>query len=368
MAAELERTGQCDATILLTHSDAASISGMLSSGTAFDLILGGHSHENQCGETDWGLAYMEPTNQGKAYAYAELIFQINEAGKPMFLQTDAVQIVPVIQTPALLVHSEKNGRELDETVAAITEDAIRQIRGILTERIGYIAVSACKTQYTPSSRVIYRESTCGNWMASLYARAVGADIGFVNDGGIREAFMVEDGKASRDITVSDIYAMFPFNNRIFCYEITYEELLTLLRYSLTYAGGTLFSIVTGIDLYYSGYSVEELVMDGKTIYADGEWMIDPTGKVKVAANEYSSTTARMSDKDTGSLSNPLREWLDTDRLISDDQVDVEAALRLLREEAAENRGLLSFDQESHYIERQAEPNRDPQSGPERDQS
>ena len=352
LAAELKGSGQCDAVILLAHSDAGVLSAKLRPDTAFDLVLGGHSHEMQAGETDGGLTYLEPAPNGEAYAYAELVFAADAEGKPVFDRTENARTVSVTENPALLLPGGENAEELDAAVTKITEEAIARLQSILDEKIGYITVPALRVRYSTNVRVISRESTCGNWMASIYARAVGAEIAFVNGGGIREDFTPEPGKDVRDITVSDIYAMFPFGNIIYCYRISYQELLTLLQYTLTYEGGALFSVVTGIDVRFTGLTVNEIVKDGETLYADGEWKIDPESTVTVAVNNYVSTTNRISDEASGSLENPLCAWRNTDRLISGDQTDNEAALRILREEAAANGGLLTVDEKTHYIEQE----------------
>ena len=362
LAARLEESGMCDATILLTHTDAAEISERIDPDSALDLILGGHSHENRCGEGISGIAYLQPTCDAAAYAYAELLFRCGEDGAPAFAGTDAAKTVSVTAHHASLLRDGRNAGELDEEVARVSDDAIEAIREVLNEKIGSITAPARKPSPSPDDGTIVRDSTCGSWMASIYARAVGAEIGFVNNGGIRVNYEIPAGKDACDITVSSVYAMFPFNNHIYGYEITYEELLELLRYAMTHAGGTLLSVVTGIDVYYTNDAVVELVKDGRTIYEDGTWRIDPASKVRIAVSDYVSTTPRTSDERSGSLENPLCAWKDTDRLYSRGEVDSEAALRVLKEEAAANGGLLRFDSESHYIERPAaESESQPQS-------
>ena len=72
-----------DATILLTHQEAGQGARGLGDNTVIDLVLGGHTHQSVNGTTDGDLRYMEPSCYGKAYAYSELAFQI-EDGRPVF--------------------------------------------------------------------------------------------------------------------------------------------------------------------------------------------------------------------------------------------------------------------------------------------
>ena len=197
-----------------------------------------------------------------------------------------------------------------------------------------------------------RASTMGNWMSDLVRRIGDAEIGFVNNGGVRTSFPL-NGAAQRNITVSNVYEVFPFDNLIYVYELTYADLLTLLEYSMTKQGAMLLSRQVGIDCYLTvnadeSYTLRSLVKDGTTIYADGRWTegwADRT--VRVAVSQFVATSNRV-DKATG-LHNPLLEWNNTPRLKSKDRVDNEHAVRILTEEARRNGGLLSVDVAPHFI-------------------
>ena len=172
-----------------------------------------------------------------------------------------------------------------------------------------------------------------------------------------------DGQATRDITYADVYDIFPFNNYLYVYQITYAELLQLFEYSLTSSGKGLLSRVMGIDCYYTrkeGIStsgktyfddaVHSLVKDGTTIYEAGQWLSDWASRTLiVATNEYAATTDRVYTYSTPPLHNPLVEWKDTPRLIMSDLVDSEKAIYVLVEEAKASGGLLSIDTAPHFI-------------------
>ena len=187
-----------------------------------------------------------------------------------------------------------------------------------------------------------------NWMCDI-TRSIGeADVAFVNSGGIRVSFPLE-GRPRRDITVANVYEMFPFDNEIYVYRLTYRELLDVFVYSLTSGGSSLFSRMTGLDCHFSSGTVRKLVKDGVTIYSGGSWKGDwASQSVILAVSSYLATTERT-DYYTG-LPNPLIEWNSTDRLISDYMVDNENAVRILRAESAASGGLLRIDTSPHYIE------------------
>jgi len=185
-----------------------------------------------------------------------------------------------------------------------------------------------------------------NWMCDLLRRAGDADIAFVNSGGIRATFPL-NGQSRRNITVANVYDMFPFNNLIYVYNLTYEELLTVFKYALTAGGQALFSCEVGVDCYYEGSQVKKLSKDGVVLYENGSWKGDWASRtVTLVASEYLATTERT-DYST-SIPNPLIDWNGTDRLVSSSQVDNDAVVHVLRAESAESGGLLCIDLHPYF--------------------
>ena len=210
--------------------------------------------------------------------------------------------------------------------------------------IGYISFGAT-TYYIQGSGE--RATPMSNWMCDILRRIGDADVSFVNGGGVRTSFPLEN-QPRRNITVADIYEMFPFNNTTYIYEISYAELLRLFTYSLTNGGRSLFTFMSGIDCGYHDYSVVSLRKDGTVIYQDGRWTGDwATRTLRLSVSEYLATTSRV-DNYTG-MENPLLQWNGTSRLLSNDLVDNENAVRVLREEAAASGGRLYIDASPHYI-------------------
>ena len=152
-------------------------------------------------------------------------------------------------------------------------------------------------------------------------------MGFVNSAGLRTNLPLEEGADRRDITVSDVYEMFPFGNGIYCYELTYEDFLQVLNYSLTKSGKTLLSQLWGNTCYYTGQTVHAIATaDGEVVYANGEWKDGwKDRKLKVALSEYVAITDRISD----GMSNPFVGWNSTSRLVSNEAVDNISALEVL---------------------------------------
>ena len=149
--------------------------------------------------------------------------------------------------------------------------------------------------------------------------------------------------------------------RIHVFRITYAELLQLFEYSMTRSGRILLTQMTGLDCYFTStertsssgriyyeHTLHSLAKDGTTIYQNGQWTSDWSSRtLTVAVSEYVATTDRE-DRDA-QLHNPFVEWCKTSRLVSNDLIDNENAVRVLTAEAEANNGLLSIDTRPHFI-------------------
>ncbi|MBR3494248.1 MAG: 5'-nucleotidase C-terminal domain-containing protein [Clostridia bacterium] len=340
LAAELEASGRCDATLLLTHEDAALAAESLGPDTAIDLVLGGHTHQSTRQRTDWGLPFLEPASNGRAFVRAKLVFSADQ-GRPVFRGVENAKVIPVNPLP----NNEENAPQLDQALAALTDEAVSLIADLLSIEVGCITVSATRHDSLPGSGG--RATTAGNWTASILARIVGADVAFANNGGLRVDLRLEPGKDRRPVTRSDVYTMFPFGNAVYLYELTFGELLTALEYALTENGRTLLSQIVGIDVYYTDQTVDTLVTaSGQVIYSGGVWEEGWCERtVRVAVSEYVAST----DRPDSGLSNPFVAWTGTPRLIEFSKIDNVSAIDVLTAEAEASGGLLAIDPDPHFI-------------------
>ena len=346
LARELEADGRCDATILLVHDSPIDVAENLGENTAIDLLLGGHIHKNISGRNAQGLRYMDPSCNGKAYAYAELAFEC-PAERPEFMGVENARVHLTNADPEKLLSKPENAEELDASVVQLTDEVVDSVSDFLSSEIGYITQPILRFQNLPNSRD--RSSNCGNWVASIFARAVDADVGFMNAGGLRIDLDIEPGENKRTITLGDLYKMFPSENSVCCYELTWEELLTALEYAITPGGKILLTDVVGVDCYFTGESINALVTpDGEAVYVNGVWKEGwKDKKLRVALNEYIATTNRSRGDE---MSNPFVAWYDTPRLIDNSETDIDSAIRVLVREAAANEGLLNVDMAPHFID------------------
>ena len=376
LATELEENGSCDATILLVHGDSIEVSKKIienSAETAIDLVLGGHTHQKNVNGKQTNLPYLQGEAYGNGYAYAELAFSLDENGKIKFQNVQNPQIITVDSQKNIRSSENENAGDLDEEIISITNEAVSQIDDKL-EIIGYITESASSYKIKGSGD---KASNMGNWMCDIIRRIrtnpeTESDIAFVNSGGIRTYFQIEKGAQKRNIRVSDIYEIFPFSNKIYTYEITYEELLKVFEYALSSAGLSQLSFVTGIDCNFSitkvptasgktydRYNLISLVKNdgendvviykvenGGTIYS-GEWIDGwKDKKITVSVSDFIATNERTNSY---SPKNPFIAWNGTDKCIESSLIDNENAVKILQNEAKQNGGLLKIDTKAHFI-------------------
>lgn len=339
LAVNLEASGACDATILLVHGSAPAAAARLSRGSAIDLVLGGHSHRYENGISETGVPYLQGGRYAERYAAADMLFFVDHEGKLSFNKVTGQEIVTV-NTNADQVTSY-----LDPQIKEVSDNALDDISAQLKTVIGHIRVDANKYTINGSGG---RATTMGNWMCDITRRIGEADVAFVNSGGIRTTVSL-NGQPQQNITVAKVYEMFPFDNTVYVYSISYADLLLLLEYSLTRGGSALLSQMTGIDCYYtSRNTVQRLVKDGTTIYQNGSWTGNWASRtLTLALSEYLATT-EQTDYTTGKP-NPLLEWNGTSRLLHHELTDNENAVRVLKAEAAATGGSLSIDTRAHYI-------------------
>ena len=345
IAKQLEDSGEVDATILLCHYDALKLAEKIPSNSAIDMVLGGHSHVNSIGKTENGISYMQPVNYAKAYNYFELVFEKDSEGKVEFNTIDNMENIKITDSLDKTTNKPENSDELDSDLINLTDKILQNVQEVLEKKIGYITTDALAKEYISNSGDF--STVGGNWVSSIYTRAVNADVGFVNRGGVRYDFQMPEGQDKRYVTVGEIYSNFPFNNKIYKYEITYEELLKVLNYTLTDNSKTSIFSVVGIDCYHTNKEVNALVKDGVLIYQNGEWKDNWKNKtVTLATNQYVATTDNVVVE---GFHNPMIEWNNTEKLVDTEKIDSECAIRILTEESEKNNGLLTIDDKAHYI-------------------
>ena len=344
LAAELEGNGECDVTILLAHEMPKTIAEGLGEGTKIDLVLGGHDHKRTNNTTEWGLPYMEPVSNARAYAYSELTFSENE-GKAVFDKVENAQVSGTSKGESETYNIPENVDQLDQELVETTDYIYQNLKKDLKVEIGYITESAERYVFIPGSGD--RSDYADNWITSIINRASGSEVTFLN--GAKIGFPLPEGSDRRTIYLSDIYEMFAFSDSLYIFRITYGDLIRALEYSFTPRGKYLLKSMVGIECHYNSGKVVSLVRtDGECIFSNGVWKDGWENKeLLVTVNEYIATNERPNYN--GGTSNPFYEWNKTGKMINDDLTDQDAARDFLIAEAAANDGYLYTDRKPYYI-------------------
>lgn len=205
-----------------------------------DMIIGGHTHTflnqadyvtNLDGER---VPIVQTGSKGVCLGYAKI--KIDESGKPSF-------------TYKLLPVKSYLDAEFSAMVDAFTVDVEEEMQQVL----GYCPRAIRKG---------LPESPLGNlsadglvWLAEE-CFGVEADVAIYNSGGIRAEI------SQGDLTVADIYAVYPFDNKLSVLTLKGSDLITFFD-GVAKAGGA--PINKGVRLVISGGKVKSVTVGGKAI-------------------------------------------------------------------------------------------------------
>jgi 2',3'-cyclic-nucleotide 2'-phosphodiesterase (5'-nucleotidase family) len=347
LARDLKEKQNCNAVIVLMHGNSDEGAEALGADSPVDVVLGGHLHKFRFGVTEYGLKYAQPGNKGDSVIEAELIFQKKD-DKAELITVKDVHPRYIINDKEYLYDLPENYNHLDRYVLNTGNAYLLLLAQIIDVKIGYITVSALRREYIPDSKK--HASTAGNWVASMLQRVGEADVGLVNVGGLRQDYKIPEGSDRLEIKVGDVYTLFPFDDPLYVYQLTYEEFLELMEYAVDHQGRSLMSCMVGIDCYYD-YDKEIVnaivTKDGEAIYDHGVWKDGWKEKtLTVAMKSFMASSDRFGES---GKHNPMNKWEKTDRLIRtiDDLTD--PVLDVLTTEAENNNGHLEIDEKAHFL-------------------
>ena len=337
-----------DVTVVMAHDGPERVAAAMDSGEV-DLVVGGHTHRGIYGTAESGVPYIQGGSNGQGYASATIVVA-DDGG----VSVEDLMYTPITANRALLYDTPENAGRLDGTVLAISHAAWEDVADEMSEVLGYIDTPIDNTRTGDNG------STCaGNWFTGLMLRAtedLGAVAAFYNTGGIRSACFIPAGQTTRLITAVDIYAIAPFSNSLYVYELTGAELARQLR-----------------DGFYNGNYGDQ--MSGLTFTY--EWVTDGTGRassvriVSITLDDgtpvdvmdgktvYRVCTSSFSGTQEGSVFSVKEPVIPE----AEAPIDNITMIELLRLEARDNGGYISVDTSARGVclnpEASAEPSGEP---------
>lgn len=236
-----------------------------------DMIIGGHTHTflnypdyvtNLDGDR---VPVVQTGSKGICLGYAKI--KLDKNGKPSF----TYRLIPV-----------KNhlDQKLDPVFSAKIDSYTEDISEIMNEVLGYCPVAMSKGN---------PESPLGNltadgliWAAKKYHN-IDADISIYNSGGIRSSI------SRGNLTVGDVYALYPFDNVLSVVTMKGSELRNFFQTIASYGG---MPINAGVRLVISGSSVKSVTVNGKAIDNNKEYTIATINYLVNTEDYFKSITSR----------------------------------------------------------------------------
>ena len=206
-----------------SDSEPWTASDIISHTTGIDVFLDGHSHDTDeftvSDEDGVDVTRCAPGTKLECIGYSHISAdgQIIETG--LWTWSESISIPDLIG--------------IDNDVAALVGQELDSLDSVLE---GVVAVSSVdlvindpsQTDENGSPVRIVRsaETNLGDLAADALRDQTGAQIAFVNGGGIRMSI------PAGDVTYGDIYTVFPFNNQVCVVEVTGQQILDALEWGV----------------------------------------------------------------------------------------------------------------------------------------
>lgn len=187
--------------------------------TGIDAVLDGHSHTVEPEKTVKN-ADGEDVVLSQTGTKADSIGQLTIDTATGEMNTELVPVANIATDSPAYTAAQSYIQSIQDKYHAVTEEVVAQTTVDLT----------VNDPATGERRVRSAETNLGDLCADAYREVMGADIGFVNGGGVRA-----DIKAG-DVTYGDIIAVHPFGNMACLAEVSGQQILDALELGSMYVG------------------------------------------------------------------------------------------------------------------------------------
>lgn len=230
---EIKQKNSADVVLAVIHDGETSLKNIVKNLGGVDAVFGGHSHttyDNVIEDSNGkGIPTLNASSSGKGYI--DLKISLDENKKIVGFSNKGTNWNTL---------SVKSTTPLDEECKEIVDEAYSGLASTFDEVIGNDAVAYSKDQ-TDSP---FGESQLGNWMADVVKNNVAADVGIVNNGGIRLSSI-----PAGNITVGTIFNLMPFDNTITTVNMTGAQLKAIIEQGVADTTGKGLQI-SGVKITY----------------------------------------------------------------------------------------------------------------------
>lgn len=194
---------RCDLIILLSHSGYSADRTMARKlGDRIDVIIGGHSHDR-----------IDPPEVINGVIVTQAGAKLRHLGR-LDIQVKDDEVIGH-SGKIILLDGDKTLERFGNTLAPIVDSLDAVVTAAYGDTIGYST--------TDLYRSYFEESNIGNWVADAVRVYTGADVAFVNSGGLRADFR------RGPLTRRDIKELLPFDNSIAVFTCSGEQLTAIMR-------------------------------------------------------------------------------------------------------------------------------------------
>lgn len=214
--------------------------------TGLDAVLDGHSHSTIAGEkiADKG---------GKEVLLTSTGTKLNHIGK-LTIAADGTMETELV----------KDVTDVDAETDAFIKDIQKQYEALLNQVIGHTDVDLTTKDEDGNRAIRNQETNLGDLCADAYRVVLGADIAFVNGGGVRADI------PAGDITYAQVIAVHPFGNMACVVEATGQEIINALEMaSRSFPGENGgFLQVSGLKYTINPYVESTVKLDDKGMFVE----------------------------------------------------------------------------------------------------
>jgi len=251
------RSEGADAVVVLSHLGFDEDRRLAEAVPGIDAIIGGHSHTSVPRPVRAGGAVVAQAGSHGAWL-GVLQLDVTPGGGPAVYREEGSGLLPV---------SEAAEVSPDPEIERIVEGYRARLAGEFRKVVGKAAVDLV--------RDFRRESNLGNLLCDAMRAATGAEVAFLNAGGIRADL------PKGEITLEQVYTVLPFENTLLAVDLTGERIASALERSATLEAGMLqvSGIEARVDLSRpAGSRVAEIRIGGAPL--------DPARKYRVALIDF----------------------------------------------------------------------------------
>lgn len=258
----LAHVGLDESSVITSKKIAESVEGI-------DIIIDGHSHT----QLPEGLLVNDT-----------LIAQTGEYDKNLGIVNIELEDGKITKKEATLLSAETSESvELDSSIVGVIEDIQKQNEPIFSEVVAKTDIDLDGER----EHVRRQETNLGNLSADAARVATGADIAFVNGGGIRTSI------PAGDITKGKIAELFPFGNTIHVKKITGSDLVKVLENSVSGYPETqgAFLQVSGVTFSFeeskeAGTRVTDVMVGGNNLDESAEYTVAINDFMAIGGDGY----------------------------------------------------------------------------------